>query len=128
MGEKVELACRLVGKELAQRKAVVAGELLQHVEAITELPGRYELSFPAGERWAERVLEFVRLERQCCPFVRFEIAIEPNDGPATLRLCGGDDVKQFVRTELRAAIDRSLKIAPDQQSVEKRQEGGWRWS
>lgn len=94
-----ELACQLVGKELAERKAVISAQLLDHAEAITELPSGFEFRF-AGEGSAERVYEFVRLERQCCPFIRFEIAVEPNYGLVTLRLLGSDDVKQFIRDEL----------------------------
>lgn len=100
MSESIGLACRLIGPELMERKAVIAAELLNDVENIEESDDGFALSWSSGDPWAERVLEIVRLERQCCPFIRFELTLEPNDGPVTLHLLGNDEVKQFIRTEL----------------------------
>ena len=100
MRESTELACRLVGSEQADRKALIAAELMEGVAGVDELPDGFAVHWSNGDPWAERVLEFIRLERQCCPFIRFELAVESNDGPVTLRLLGNDEVKQFIRTEL----------------------------
>ena len=100
MSDTTELACRLIGPELAVRKATIAAELLDHVEGVDESEEGFALRWSSGGPWAERVLEFVRLERHCCPFIRFEVALEPNDGPVTLRLVGNEEVKHFIRTEL----------------------------
>jgi len=100
MSESIGLACRLIGPELAERKALIAAELLDQVASVVESDDGFTLRWSSGDPWAERVLEIVRLERQCCPFIRFELTIEPNDGPVTLRLLGNDEVKQFIRTEL----------------------------
>lgn len=103
MIESTNLACRLIGKELAERKVAIAVELLDHADSVEERTDGYELRWSDGELWAERVLELVRLERQCCPFIRFEIVVEPDDGPVTLRLLGNDEVKRFIRAELVVA-------------------------
>ena len=100
MSDTTELACKLIGPELAERKAVIAAELLDHVERVDELPDGFALRWGSGDPWAERALEIVHLERQCCPFIRFEVSLEPNDGPITLRLLGNEVVKQFIRDEL----------------------------
>ena len=98
--ERSEIACRLIGAELAARKAAISAELLDHADAIEELPDGFALHFKNGDPWAERALEFVRLERQCCPFIRFEIMIEPDDGPVVLLMRGNDQVKHFMNSEL----------------------------
>ncbi len=112
MSETQQLACRLIGSDLAERKALIATDLLDHAEAITELPYGYELRFAGGEGWAERVFEFVRLERQCCPFIRFEITLAPDDGQITLRLMGNPEVKRFIAAELLTANDRQPDVTP----------------
>jgi len=117
MSETQELACRLVCKELAERKAVISAELLDHTEAVVELPYGYELRFAGGEGWAERVFELVRLERQCCPFIRFEIFLAPEDGQITLCLLGNPDVKRFIATEFLSAGERQLTITPPRDSA-----------
>ena len=118
MSETQELACRLIGAELAERKATIATELLNHAEAITELPAGYELRFAGSEDWVECVFEFVRLERQCCPFIRFEVGLSPNDGPVSLRLLGNPEVKAFIASEILTANDRQPEITPKRYSAD----------
>ncbi len=118
MSETTELACRLIGQELAERKAVIATELLDHAESITELPAGYELRFAGTDVLVERLFEFVRLERQCCPFIRFEVGLSPNDGPVTLRLLGNPDVKSFIAGEILAAGDHQPEITPKRYSAD----------
>lgn len=40
--------------------------------------------------------ELALLERRCCPFLRLDFTIEPNDGPIWLTLSGGPGVKAFL--------------------------------
>jgi hypothetical protein len=49
----------------------------------------------------EQVARFVANERRCCPFLRFEIAVEPDGGPAWLRMTGPAGTRDFLRAELR---------------------------
>jgi hypothetical protein len=118
MSETTELACRLIGAELSERKAVIATELLDNAEAITELPAGYELRFVGSDDLVERVFEFARLERQCCPFIRFEVGLSPNDGPVTLRLLGNPDVKRFIAGEILTASERRPEITPKRYSAD----------
>jgi hypothetical protein len=112
MSETTEVACRLIGPDLAERKALIAAKLLDQIEGVDELLDGFELHWRIGDPWADRVLEFVRLERLCCPFIRFEVIAEPNDGPVTLRLLGSDEIKRFIVTELLSAGERLPTITP----------------
>jgi hypothetical protein len=53
----------------------------------------------------EQVARFVANERRCCPFLRFEIAVEPDGGPdggpVWLRMTGPAGTRDFLRAELR---------------------------
>jgi hypothetical protein len=42
----------------------------------------------------------VAAERACCPFLRFELALEPEEGPIRLRITGPADTKGFLASEL----------------------------
>jgi hypothetical protein len=68
------------------------------VEEISELPNGLAFQFPAEEYNA--VAEFVSRERLCCPFLTFTLELAPECGPLTLRLTGGEGVKDFIRAEL----------------------------
>jgi hypothetical protein len=63
------------------------------------------VSLPAGAKVA--VLEgdpskegffTMRLLRQCCPFLRFAITVEPGNGPIWLEMTGPEGTKEFLAT------------------------------
>ncbi len=56
----------------------------------------YALRFPGEARWLATLAEFIRFERACCPFLRFELHAEQQDGPLWLRLRGPVGVKEFL--------------------------------
>ena len=41
--------------------------------------------------------ELIAAERECCPFLTFQLIIGPNKGPVTLRMTGPVGAKDFVR-------------------------------
>jgi hypothetical protein len=47
----------------------------------------------------DQLVEWVSLERQCCPFFRFQILWEPQNGPVWLCLTGPKGVKDFILDE-----------------------------
>jgi len=93
--------CTLCGDELSDRMRVVAN-VFAGSEEYRELPDGYEFRFPGTTEWAMRLTEFIASERSCCMFFKFELVFEPNQGPVWLRLCGGENVKEFIRTRLNA--------------------------
>ena len=46
-------------------------------------------------------------ERECCPFLAFELAAEPNKGPVILRVIGPNGAKEFLRAILYKTEDRA---------------------
>jgi hypothetical protein len=42
----------------------------------------------------------IDLERQCCPFLRFELKVLPANGPIWLELTGPEGTRDFLRTVL----------------------------
>jgi hypothetical protein len=41
-------------------------------------------------------LEWLLLERRCCPFLRLDLSFEPSNGPVWFRFHGGPGVKEFL--------------------------------
>jgi hypothetical protein len=118
MGEEKHLAagalvvaCNLSGRAFVERIGAIDRDLFAHVEQIDELPDGFAYRFPGAEPWAARVLDFIAVERRCCPFFTFEVVFEPNDGPLWLRLRGSAEVKAFIRAELDAG-DRHAAARP----------------
>lgn len=99
-----ELACRLPDEEQDRQWEEVASELHRAVEETRELEDGYAFRFPGSDEWVRALTEYALFERGCCPFVRFELALEPEGGAAWFRMRGGEDVKRFVREELRERL------------------------
>jgi hypothetical protein len=74
-------------------------EALPH--AITErreLSDGYSFRVENGLLTTDQLVEWVNLERQCCPFFGFEILWEPENGPVWLK-SGPQGVKDFILDE-----------------------------
>lgn len=94
------VACKLLGQEFKRRKDEITNALFRHAEEIEEQEDGFAFRFAAFDPWAARIMEFISVERKCCPFFRFELIVEPNQGPVQLTLRGSDEVKAFVLGEL----------------------------
>ena len=71
------LACTLSSPDLAQRLAAIRSGLLAEVECAQMIESGYRLEFPNMSDIANALLDFIRFERQCCPFVDFGLGLPP---------------------------------------------------
>jgi hypothetical protein len=69
------------------------------VQEVQELPTGYALRLPNETDLLQMVVAFISYERLCCPFFRFALEIEPEQGPVWLKLTGDVDVKPFLASE-----------------------------
>lgn len=90
------IACILPGEEQSSR-AEEGTQLFESVQQIKELPDGFTFSFPGENECVDKVLEFVRAERACCPFFTFELTFEPGQGPIWLTLRGPEGTKDFIK-------------------------------
>jgi hypothetical protein len=79
-------------------------ELFSRIEETRELSNGYEFRFADEPDMLKRLADFVSLEKLCCPFLRFEIEVEAENGPVWLRLTGREGVKEFIYEEVRGLI------------------------
>ena len=98
---KPSFACERGALDPAQRERHQAtmGQLQSAVEEIRELPEGYEFALSAETSTILAAAEFISLERQCCPFLTFELDV-PSGGPILLRLTGSEGVKAFLQEVL----------------------------
>jgi hypothetical protein len=101
------LVCKLDALTPAERTRSAA--LLSELRAA--MAERAEL----GDGWAFRlragaslpgVAEWIALERRCCPFFRFQLDVDGDEGPVWLRLTG-DGVKEFLALRASGTPDRA---------------------
>jgi hypothetical protein len=92
----VPVACLLTAPELQERRRTVLKKFRSAVVEIEELEGGYSYSLPADDEWLLEVANLVNLERLCCPFLRFNITVEPSGAPIVLAITGPAGTKEFL--------------------------------
>ena len=97
---ELAVACTLGDRELAERRVGLLSDLRRHRQEARWLSDGVALRFPSGPSVIACVAEFIRLESQCCPFLRFQLTVEPGGGPLWLELTGPVGTRDFLASEL----------------------------
>lgn len=94
-----------------------APRIFQAVEEIRELADGYEFRLPnEGGMWLA-LATFVENERRCCPFYRFGLTVEANNGPLWLALTGPEGSKELLTIALGGSSAEGLIFS--QQSLSR---------
>lgn len=100
MHDELPVACTLSDAELRKREATLLAEIKSAVIATEELNNGYAFRIPGDKKWLAVVMELMLAERECCPFLRFELTAESNMGPLMLRMTGSAGTKDFLKSIL----------------------------
>jgi len=73
----------------------------QAVLEVVEAENGYAYRFPSDDEWLNELMNLVRLERQCCPFLTFRISAEANGRAVWLELTGPSGTKEFLSSFLQ---------------------------
>ena len=107
------LACSLTASELQTRRATILA-LFRGAALTTEpIENGLRLTFPGDSAVLEAILETIRLERECCQFLRFELTLEPQKGAVTLTLTGPTGTREFLASELGLTCPSVAKQWPN---------------
>ncbi|MFY9531909.1 MAG: hypothetical protein WAR24_23645, partial [Candidatus Acidiferrales bacterium] len=80
MSDDIRVACCLSDAELRKREATLLAQFKSALMATEELPDGYAFRVPGDKKWIAVVAELIVAERECCPFLTFELAAQPNYG------------------------------------------------
>ena len=100
MSEDIRVACCLSDAELRKRVATLLARFEPAVVATEELPDGYVFRMLGDKKWMGIVWEAIMAERECCPFLTFELTAQPNMGPVSVRVTGPAGTKDFLKTIL----------------------------
>jgi hypothetical protein len=85
----------LSGDEQA-RRAALASRVSDRFGEIRELSDGYAARLDGDAALMRDALDWLLLERQCCPFMHLELSFEPSASPAWIRFRGAAGVKEFL--------------------------------
>jgi len=97
MHDEIPIACRLTDAEFREREALLLARFKAAVATTRELPDGFAFLARGEKTWITLLADLIAAERECCPFLRFELTAEPNLGPVTLSVTGPAGSKAFVK-------------------------------
>ena len=100
MAEEIPVACCLSNEELRTREATLLAQFKSALLTTEELSDGYLFRIPGDKKWLAVAAELIGAERECCPFLRFELTAEPAVGPFTVRMTGPAGTKEFLKSIL----------------------------
>lgn len=94
--DNLPVVCTLSPEVLATRKAQLLPGLFRRAQQSERVADGYRLRFaPSGENF-EAIVAAIESERQCCRFLRFDLTVEPGEGPLVLSLSGPPGTAEFI--------------------------------
>ena len=92
------IACNLdaLDADERRRRETLATRLRAAFGEIRETDDGYAARLAPDTSICGEVLEWLLLERRCCPFLRLEMRLDPEDGPLWIHFGGGPGVKAFL--------------------------------
>jgi hypothetical protein len=98
--DKLPIACSLTSAELREREATLLTQFRAAIVKTEELQDGYAFHIPGDGERIRQVAELIVAERECCPFLVFEVSALPNMGPVTVRVSGPAGTKEFLSSLL----------------------------
>ena len=86
--DKLPMACSLTSAELREREATLLAQFRAAIVKTEEIRDGYAFRIPGDGDSFRQVAELIVAERECCPFLVFEVSALPNMGPVTVRVSG----------------------------------------
>ena len=98
--DNVPIACSLTITELRDREARLLAQFRSVVIETEELQEGYAFRLAGDGDQIRLVADLIAAERECCPFLTFELLAQPNMGPIIVRATGPGGGKEFVKNIL----------------------------
>ena len=97
---QLPVACTLSEPEVAERRAGLFADVARRRQETRSLSQGITLRYSSEQGTLALLGEFIQLESQCCPFLRFRLTVEPGGGPIWLELTGPPGTRDFLAHEI----------------------------
>ena len=98
--DNTPIVCALTTVELRDREATLLAQFRSAIIETEDLQEGYAFRLPGDGKWIELIAELIVAERECCPFLTFEMTAHSNMGPVIVRALGPAGAKEFLRNLL----------------------------
>jgi hypothetical protein len=96
--DETAIVCDLTALSASERahRAALAERLFARFHEVRETDDGYAARLDAAPETCREALEWLLLERRCCPFLRLALRLEAADGPLWLHFGGPPGTKAFL--------------------------------
>jgi hypothetical protein len=91
------IACALDPISLEARRDSLLPVLVREAAARTALPKGLRLTFTPTPEIPMAIARVIEAERHCCRFLRFQVTVEPAEGPIVLEVTGPPGTGAFLQ-------------------------------
>ena len=100
------IACNLDALAPSERieHQTLRSKLFSGLRSHRQIGNGYEFEIDRSKASLIELARWIEFESRCCPFLDFSVQSARNHGPLTLRLGGGECVREFIAAEFRAVI------------------------
>lgn len=95
---ELPIACNLNDSQFQRRRTEPVKTFQKKVLEIKELDEGFAYRFAADENQIADLAQLITFERECCPFLEFNLRIEAANGPVWLELTGPEGTKDFLQS------------------------------
>jgi hypothetical protein len=90
------VACTLNPAELTRRRDTLLPGIVARAQGVESLSDGARWRFAPSSELFVAVAAMIDAERRCCPFLRFELVVEPGGGPVWLEVTGPPGTAAFL--------------------------------
>ena len=98
--DDMPIACCLTSAELRERATTLLAQFRSAVIGTQELRDGYAFRVPGDGKRIAMIAKMIVAERECCPFLTFELVAQPGREPVIVSVTGPAGAKEFVRIVL----------------------------
>src|ERR1700686_671114 len=100
MAGEIPVVCCFSDEKMGNPETTLLAQFKSALVTTEEVSDGYLFRIPGDKKWIALAAELIVAERECCPFLRFELAADPAMGPVTLRITGPSGTKEFIKSFL----------------------------
>ena len=90
------IACKLNPLEFLWRRDTLLPGVVARAESAEPLPDGARWRFSPSSQLVMVLASMIDAERRCCPFLRFQVVSEPDNGPIWLEVTGPAGTREFL--------------------------------
>jgi hypothetical protein len=90
------IVCTLEPGDLGRRAESLRTNLVKRCEELVEQADGVRLRFAPSEAILETIAQVIEAERRCCRFLRFQLTVDPDEGPIWLEMTGPPGTAEFL--------------------------------